>query len=157
MINFKSEFQNLKTIEQAKSVYKKLAKIYHPDKGGDSEQFKSLNKEYHRFIDNFSISHLEDADFEDLNIELEKIIAEILHYENIIIEIVGSWLWVSGDTKEIKEVLKSLGFKWARKKQMWFFGELKKSRSRGDMDINDIKNKYGSTTVKQKLNKKIGV
>ena len=155
MKNFKEEFAAAATIEEAKKIYRKLAKTFHPDKGGDTEDFKALNSEYHRFIDNFSILHFDDADFEELNLELEKIIADILHYENIVIEIIGSWVWVSGDTKEIKEVLKGLGFKWASKKKMWFFGELKKSRGRDNMDINDIKSKYGSTTVKQKFNKRI--
>lgn len=157
MINFKNDFQNIETIDEAKKVYKRLAKVFHPDKGGNAEQFKILNDEYHRFIDNFSKVHFDDVDFEELNIELEKIIIDILHYENIVIEIVGSWVWVSGDTKAIKEVLKGLGFKWASKKKMWFFGELKKSRGRGNMDINEIKDKYGFKTVKQKYNKKIGV
>lgn len=157
MINFKEEFLKVETIEKAKQLYKRLAKVYHPDKGGNSEQFKILNNEYHRFIDNFSKVHFEDVDFEDLNMELEKIIADILHYENIVIEVIGSWLWVSGDTKEIKDVLKVLGFKWASKKKMWFFGDLKKSKSRGNMEMEDIKNRYGSKTVKQTFNKKIGV
>jgi len=157
MINFKTEFQNIDTIDEAKKIYKNLCKIYHPDKGGDAEHFKILNNEYHRFIDDFSIIHFQDADFEDLNIELEKIIAELLYYEDIIIEIVGSWLWVSGNTKDKKEVLKGLGFKWASKKKMWFFGELKKSRSRGNMAMGDIKNKYGCKTVKKSYTKKIGV
>jgi len=154
-VNFMNEFKSVETIDEAKKIYKKLCKVYHPDKGGDTEQFKILNNEYHRFIDNFSKVHFEDADFEDLNIELEKIIAEILHYEDIVIEIIGSWLWVSGNTKDKKEVLKGLGFKWASKKKMWFFGELKKSRSRGNMPIDDIKGKYGCKTVKKTVNKKI--
>lgn len=29
--------------------------------------------------------------------------SKILHYENIMIEVVGSWIWLSGDTKHIKE------------------------------------------------------
>ena len=157
MINFKEEFLKVTTIEEAKKLYKELAKLHHPDKGGNSEQFKILNNEYHRFIDNFSSLHFEDADFQELNVELEKIIIDILHIENIVIEIIGSWVWVSGQTKDIKELLKSLGFKWASKKKMWFFGDLKKSRGRGQMAMDDIKSKYGSTTVKQKFNKKIGV
>ena len=40
---------------------------------------------------------------------------------------------------------------------MWFFGDLKKSKSRGNMEMEDIKNRYGSKTVKQTFNKKIGV
>ena len=38
------------------------------------------------------------------------------NFENITIELIGSWIWVSGDTREIKEKLKEIGFKWASKK-----------------------------------------
>ncbi len=49
----------------------------------------------------------EDAEYD---LELERVISNILHYENIIIEVVGSWIWLSGETKAIKEVLKELKF-----------------------------------------------
>ena len=51
-----------------------------------------------------------DAKFD---IELEKIISQILHFEDIIIEVVGSWIWLSGETKVIKDTLKNIVFKWA--------------------------------------------
>ena len=66
----------------------------------------------------------------------------------------GQWLWVSGDTKEHKEKLKELGFKWASKKKMWYFGELK-GRNHKEQSIEDIKAKYGSETLKSKEKKQI--
>jgi hypothetical protein len=33
-----------------KSAYKKLAKIYHPDLGGDAEKFKKLNEAHHQML-----------------------------------------------------------------------------------------------------------
>ena len=73
-----------------------------------------LNAIYNDFIENkiyFS------NDFK-IDLDLEKIISQILHFENITIELVGSWIWLSGNTKEIKDKLKELGFKWASKKKM---------------------------------------
>ena len=116
------EFQNVEGINEAKKIYKTLAKKLHPDMvGGDEESFKLLNSIYTDLIEHkiyFS------NDFK-IDIELEKVISLILHFENITIELVGSWVWVSGDTKEIKDKLKELGFKWASKKKMWFYGEIK--------------------------------
>ncbi|MBU1658728.1 hypothetical protein KKG72_06720 [bacterium] len=40
----------------------------------------------------------------EFDLELEKVISQILHYENIVIEVVGSWIWLQGDTRAIKEV-----------------------------------------------------
>ena len=95
-----SEFREVTGINEAKKIYKKLAKVLHPDMpNGDTESFKLLNAVYTDLIENkiyFS------NDFK-IDIELEKIISLILHFENIKIELIGSWIWVSGDTKEIKE------------------------------------------------------
>lgn len=30
------------------------------------------------------------------------------------------WVWVSGDTKSIKDVLKEIGFKWSSKREAWY-------------------------------------
>ncbi|MDX9901279.1 MAG: hypothetical protein RBT22_07280 [Aliarcobacter sp.] len=145
------EFQNVEGINEAKKIYKTLAKKLHPDMdGGDEESFKLLNAIYTDLIEHkiyFS------NDFK-IDVELEKVISLILHFENITIELVGSWVWVSGDTKEIKEKLKELGFKWASKKKMWFYGEMK-GRNPQEKSMEEIKSKYGSETLKTNDKKKI--
>ncbi len=88
------------------------------------------------------------------DIELEKVISQILHYENITIEVVGSWIWISGDTKPIKDKLKDLNFRWAIKKKMWYYGE--KIRNGGNTkSMDDIKSKYGCTIVNGKVKMKL--
>ena len=146
-----SEFREVTGINEAKKIYKTLAKILHPDMpNGDTENFKLLNAVYTDLIENkiyFS------NDFK-IDIELEKIISLILHFENIKIELIGSWIWVSGDTKEIKDKLKELGFKWASKKKMWFYGEMK-GRNPQEKSMEEIKSKYGSETLKSNEKKQI--
>jgi hypothetical protein len=148
--NIKDAFKGLEGINEAKKIYKELAKKLHPDVGGTDEQFKTLNKIYNDFIEN-GLKFEEDSEFD---LELEKVISQILHYENIIIEVVGSWIWLSGDTKDIKETLKELGFKWASKKKMWYYGEMK-GRNPKQKNMDDIKAKYGCETVKGKTRDKI--
>ncbi|MBS0350771.1 MAG: hypothetical protein JSR33_06240, partial [Proteobacteria bacterium] len=36
------------------------------------------------------------------------------------IEICGAWIWLSGDTRPHKELLKQNGFRWAPKKERCF-------------------------------------
>ena len=145
------EFQNIEGINEAKKIYKTLAKKLHPDMdGGDEESFKLLNAIYNDLIEH-KIYFSNDI---KIDIELEKIISLILHFENITIELVGSWVWVSGDTKEIKDKLKELGFKWASKKKMWFYGEMK-GRNPQEKSMEEIKSKYGSETLKTKEKKSI--
>ena len=145
------EFKGVEGINEAKKIYKTLAKKLHPDmEGGNEESFKILNAVYTDLIEHkiyFS------NDFK-IDVELEKVISLILHFENITIELVGSWVWVSGDTKEIKEKLKELGFKWASKKKMWFYGEMK-GRNPQEKSMEEIKSKYGSETLKTNDKKKI--
>jgi len=146
------EFSEVTGINEAKKVYKTLAKKLHPDVGGSEEEFKLLNAIYNDFIEHkiyFS------NDFK-IDLDLEKIISQILHFENIVIELVGSWIWLSGNTKEIKDKLKELGFKWASKKKMWYYGEMK-GKSHGEKSLDEIKGKYGSKVYKKKENEKLAV
>ena len=139
------EFKNVTGINEAKKIYKTLAKKLHPDVGGTDEEFKILNTVYNDFIEHKIYFSNESK----VDLELEKIISQILHYENITIELVGSWIWVSGDTKEIKDTLEELNFKWASKKKMWYYGEMK-GKNPNQKSMDEIKSKYGCQTVKTK-------
>jgi hypothetical protein len=144
------QFRGIEGINEAKKIYKQLAKKLHPDVGGSDELFKMLNSIYTNILEN-GIYFSNEFKFD---LEIEKIISQILHYENILIEVVGSWVWVSGDTREIKEKLKELNFKWASKKKLWFYGEMK-GRNPNEKSMEDIKSKYGCETVRTRENGKI--
>lgn len=53
-----------------------------------------------------------------------------------------------------KDKLKELGFKWASKKKMWFYGEMK-GRNPQEKSMEEIKGKYGSETLKSDKKEKI--
>lgn len=144
------EFKGIEGVNELKKVYKTLCKKLHPDIGGTNELFKMLNEIYNNFLEH-KIYYSNESKFD---LELEKIISKILHFENIVIEVMGTWIWVSGDTKPIKETLKSLNFKYGIKKKMWYYGEMK-GRSPKQKSIEEIKNKYGCETVKTKQKEKI--
>jgi len=63
-----------------------------------------------------------------------------------VFEIIGNWVWISGDTKTHKDTLKALKCRWASKKQQWFYRpeEHKSRRSFGEMSIDEIREKFGS-------------
>ncbi|WP_298754829.1 J domain-containing protein [uncultured Arcobacter sp.] len=149
-VEIENEFKGIGGINEAKKIYKNLAKKLHPDVGGSTELFKILNEVYNYILEN-GVNFSEDSEFD---LELEKVISQILHYENIIIEVVGSWIWLQGNTRAIKEVLKDLGFKWASKKKMWYYGEMK-GRNPKQKSMDDIKAKYGCQIVQGKYNKRV--
>ena len=69
--------------------------------------------------------------------------------ETIKKELIGEWLWISGDTWKHKETLKKLGFRWASKKKMWYYREEKqiKWRSKKEYSIEEIKDRYTTKTI----------
>ena len=145
-------FKDIQGINEAKKVFKTLAKQLHPDIGGTETEFKLLNTIYNNILEN-KIYYSTDAKFD---IEIEKIISQILHYENINITIIGSWIWISGDTKPIKDKLKELSFRWAKVKQMWCYGE--KIRNGGKTkSMENIRSKYRYSTVKIKTKEKLTI
>lgn len=140
-------FQNIKGLDEAKQLYRSLAKSLHPDKGGQNNEFQALNKIYNDYIEQKHHNN-------DYDIELERIIAILLRYENITIEIIGKWIWLSGNTRSLKDKLKELSFKWASKKKMWYYGEMK-AKNPNPKSMEEIKTKYGSETLKSNEKKKI--
>lgn len=143
-------FEKADGINEAKKIYKELAKKLHPDVGGSTELFKLLNEIYNHIIEH-GINFSNGVEFD---LELEKVISKILHFEHIVIEVVGSWIWVSGDTRHIKETLKELNFKWANKKKLWYYGEMK-GKNPKQKSMEEIKNKYGCEVVKNKPMEKL--
>ena len=148
--DIKKEFEGITGLNEAKKVFKRLARLLHPDVGGSEEEFKILKNVYDDIVEH-KIYFSNESKFD---IELEKIISQILHFENITIDVVGSWIWLSGETKVIKDTLKDIGFKWASKKKMWYYGEMK-GRSHKEKSLDEIKGKYGCTTVKSKSKLKL--
>jgi len=145
-----NEFKEVTGINEAKKIYKTMAKKLHPDVGGSEEEFKLLNNIYNDFLE-YKIYFSNES---KIDLELEKIISQILHFENITIELIGSWIWLSGDTKSIKDILKDLNFKWAFKKKMWYYGEMK-GKNLKPKSMDEIKSKYNTQTFKSKEKYKI--
>lgn len=140
MLNY---FKNVTTIEELKNTYKELAKKYHPDiNPNGTEIMKEINAEYEKAFEILKTQ----KDIED---DFRETIDAIINLD-INIEICGTWIWVSGDTKPVKDTLKASGLKWAKKKQMWFWRPADQAarRTRKTMDMEHIRDKYGSTMVK---------
>ena len=120
-------FLNAASVETVKIVYRNLAKQFHPDLGGHAEIMKEINNQYQDALkrcDGQTVQTDIGEKSYKYNAEEEKEIMEkllfVLKFRNIDAYLIGVWLWVSGDTKPIKEELKEQGFLWHREKGMWF-------------------------------------
>lgn len=147
-------FTNAKTAEELKQLYKKYARDLHPDcnPGKDTtSEFQMMQAEYQKRWEQLKNIHT-NASGETYTKETEEtaqqymdIIEALLHIPGLMIELCGSWLWITGNTKEVKDQLKALGFKYSSKKQAWYYHEgpyHKYGKSEKSMD--DIRNMYGS-------------
>ena len=83
-------------------------------------------------------------------------IDKLIKLDNIVIEICGTWLYISGKgTYNHKEYLKNeFGAFWSKSKKCWCISpqgkEFKKSRGYKGKTLNDIRNTYGSEKIKSK-------
>ena len=143
-------FTNISSLEELKKHYKDLAMKHHPDRGGDTATMQEINNEYRYFCENPSFDFKYAGDKEDLLVYPE-VLSKIINFKGIVIELIGAWLWVSGNTIAYKTELKQAGFWYASKKQMWYWRpDGLKSNKHDPIDINAIRNKYGSDVIKQK-------
>ncbi|HWZ02152.1 MAG TPA: hypothetical protein VNX40_01005 [Mucilaginibacter sp.] len=145
-------FNDCGTLEEVKATYKKLAKQYHPDLGGDTVTMQEINKEYAfasaKAIKGANLSE-EETESEILSSEAYRnAIEKIIYLDGITIELVGYWLWVTGNTYPVRATLKEAGFLFASKKLAWYFrtAEYKVSKG-GKKSLDEIRSKYGSEVL----------
>ncbi|WP_374949347.1 J domain-containing protein [Mucilaginibacter sp.] len=145
-------FTDCGTLDEVKATYKKLAKKYHPDLGGDTVTMQEINKEYAfasaKAIKGANLSE-EETEHEILSSEAyRKAIEAIIHLDGITIELVGWWIWVTGLTRPVKDTLKQAGFFFASKKLAWYFrtAEYKVNKG-GKKSLDEIREKYGSEVL----------
>lgn len=144
-------FKGIKTLEELKKEYKKLAKMWHPDiNANGSEAMKEINAEYEMMVKELAEGKTQEQknNSYDVAMQYKDIIMAIINLEGLKIELCGLWLWVSGNTKIHKEELKKVGFWWASKKKMWYWRpEEAKTYNRKNMSMEKIREKYGSKII----------
>lgn len=170
----KTYFSNVQTLDELRKQYRDLLKKYHPDNGGSEEETKAINVEYERLFKILKDKHTRQQDTADskaddnkssfdnmrYNFEEDELLREMLqkviHLSDITIEIIGNWLWISGNTYLYRKELKDLGFKFAGQKKSWYWHtEAFRKRSHKKLSMDDIRSYYGSTEVETEKRKRI--
>ncbi|MBL7717694.1 MAG: hypothetical protein JNL72_02570 [Flavipsychrobacter sp.] len=148
-------FNQCATIEEVKALYKQLAKQHHPDNGGDTDIMQAINAEY-SFACAFVLKEQELSDDETskqmkISEEYRQVIEKIVKLQGIVIELVGQWIWVTGNTYAVKDQLKEAGLFFASKKAAWYYrSEEYKTRSTGK-NLDEIRGKYGSERIDKEV------
>lgn len=147
-------FHSVTSKEEAKKLYRKLAKENHPDIGGDTETMKVINNEYDEVIERLSRGEKVSEGFnqQEANEQYRNIIDSLLKYDDLNIEIIGTWIWVTGNTYPVRKILgkDGLGFKWSENKKAWYWheGEYHKMHKKS-FSMDEIKQMHDVKTIRK--------
>jgi len=144
-------FHGCNTEPEIKSRYRELCKQHHPDLGGDEETMKAVNLAYEQCLRGEYRKTMPETEAEEA-VEMEREVAaklaEIIRIQGIIIEIVGRWVWVTGNTFPVRQNLKAAGFWFASKKRAWYWHKAEDSVARASkLSLDEIKTKYGARII----------
>lgn len=155
------------SVDEARSLYRKLARENHPDFGGDLRTMQAINGEYAWYSANFAkgearqradeahnMGRKSAADYHDLDNLAEvlrvKVEALLNISPEIVVEVCGLWVWVTGDTRKWHEQIKAVeGMKYAHNKQAWYYAAVP-SFNRKSHSMDEIRNMHGSQVFARK-------
>lgn len=153
-------FNNCKTLEDLKKEYKRLMIKYHPDLNKDANATnitQQINNEYDQMFEVLKNAYNNKTENKNKQTyetpgHFKNIINILIKCEGLKIEIIGSWLWLGGDTYKHKDIIKSLNFKWSKSKKLWYLSDNnnKFTGKKKGQNIKNIRNKYGSQIIETK-------
>ncbi|MEZ4961987.1 MAG: hypothetical protein R2830_19320 [Saprospiraceae bacterium] len=145
-------FKGCPSLDEAKSLYKKLVFQLHPDVSG-----RDTTAEFQEMQNQFEAFRPEREKFKG---EFEQwcpgvfmaVIEQLQKLAGLEIEICGSFIWVGGNTYPHKAAIKAIepdGYFhraiWHHKKQLWYFSPIGYRKASGnEVGMDKIRNVYGS-------------
>lgn len=148
-------FTHVSTLDELKAEYRRLAMKHHPDRGGDTETMKEINRQHDELFEKLKAAHNAKADADttgrtyhttETAAEFRDIIEALLKLDGLTVELCGAWLWIGGETRKHKDALKAAGCRWSNNKKLWYWRHPEDARPyhRGRKTIDQIRSKYGS-------------
>jgi len=124
-------FDDLFSVEHVKTHYKRLAFSHHPDLVGDTATMQAINSQYHEALKRLHGSTSKSESGKDHRYSYDKNLEQSVidkiafivgaKLPGINVALIGTSLWVAGDTKPYKELLKGNGFRWNSNRLCWYF------------------------------------
>ena len=154
-------FTDVKTLDELKKAYRRLAMQYHPDCDGSTEAMQEINNEHDALFEILKRQHNAQAQADttgktkattETAEEFRQILDILLRLDGLEIELCGSWLWIGGNTKANKDKLKAAGCRWSKSKGKWYWhhAEAGSRWYRGKSSMAEIRTKYGSQAFRSR-------
>lgn len=153
-------FADVQTIKELKKEYHKLALRNHPDRGGDHEKMVAIVLEYEWALENLfdqdgnrkaAGSASSKGNYEAASDEFRATLDKLMQFDGLEIEICGDWIWIKGNTYQIKDQIKALGCYWANKKKAWYWRPADYVKtSKKEWSMEKIRDRFGSESFGSK-------
>ena len=149
-------FVNFQTVGKVKSEYRRLAKLHHPDLGGNTATMQKINELYHNALAGLDgqtrlgtdgKTHTYKYNAPQEQAVMDKVLEVLaLRLDNLRVEIIG--VWVSGSERNQKDLLNrnGIGLKWHGKRQMWYWKPYTGRTHYSKRTTDDLRRMYGSRT-----------
>ncbi len=129
-------FSDCTTPDEMRAEYRRLTKLHHPDLGGDTRIMQEINDTYHQMLAGFDgrefnrhhaeanerqtwTYHYDQQHENEIMEAIGNILRAIGSQPKVELTLVGLWVWITGDTRPIKDQLKEAGCFWNRKRSAW--------------------------------------
>jgi len=159
-------FSECKCIEEVKEIYRTMARKLHPDVNtapNATQQMQDLNRQYelafnllkniHRSIKDATEVYTAKEETKEIPSDFIEIINAIIALQGITIELIGRWVWVTGETKQYKDIFKAHKFAWSNPKQAWSWHKPEDAtHNRKRIPLDKIREMYGSQEINQQQN-----
>ncbi|MGZ5018258.1 MAG: J domain-containing protein [Methylobacter sp.] len=111
--------------ETIQAAYRKACIKYRPNRNqAGLEMIKAVNAAY-RLLKETAYDGVEHPIQEEVNSDYGDLLNDamnaVIGLDGVNIKVRGAWAWLSGNTKEHKEAIKTAGYRWATKKAAWYF------------------------------------
>ena len=141
------------SLDEGKSLFRKLVKENHPDLGGDAAVTADIINQFDKFCNRKMAGAFNQAgDDRTQNFKAE-VFAEVLREAmklNCRIELIGFWIYAF-ESFEVKDQLKAMGFFFSGKHKAWIFnGGVRKPFKKSRFTTDENRQNWGCQIVREK-------
>lgn len=159
MFHSTSYFASCKTVAEVKKLYRELAMQHHPDRGGDTATMQEVNRQYQQALKACDGQTTMGDDRREhtycYNVQMEQAIIDFIDQlirsdalvDGVDAYLIGTWVWIMGKTKPVKETLKGIGCKWHAKRECWFWHAEEARSWYSNKGLDSLAYQYGASKI----------